>query len=164
MEPNAQETHTEHPTAETVEALPFPFNQQTFCRYESIEKTIDAARVLIVDNLLRDADDLSQVARREWGKEVNTELKREREIASLALRNIVTNIERLVKEPTTKIGHLSEIAAAAEEFKPDAVVLSGTLFVLTITSVIAAVGALVGDANWLKAGGYAFLVVALCAW
>jgi GMP synthase (glutamine-hydrolysing) len=54
-------------------------------------------------------------------------LKREREIASLALRNIVTNIERLVKEPTTKIGHLSEIAAAAEEFKPDAVVLSGTL-------------------------------------
>jgi len=127
MEPNVQETQTEHPTPETVETLPFPFNQQTFCRYESIEKTIDAARVLIVDDLLRDADDLSQVARREWGKEVNTELKREREIASLALRNIVTNIERLVKEPTTKISHLSEIGAAAEEFKPDAVVLSGTL-------------------------------------
>jgi succinate-acetate transporter protein len=42
--------------------------------------------------------------------------------------------------------------------------LSGTLFVLTITAVIAAVGALVGDASWLKAGGYAFLVAALCAW
>lgn len=127
MEPNVQETHSEHPTAETVEALPFPFNQQTFCRYESIEKTIDAARVLIVDNLLRDAEDLSDVARQEWGKDVSTELKREREIASLALKNIVTNIERLVKEPTTKISHLSEIAAAAEEFKPDAIVLSGTL-------------------------------------
>lgn len=127
MEPNVQETHSEHPTAETVEALPFPFNQQTFCRYESIEKTIDAARVLIVDNLLRNAEDLSDVARQEWGKDVSTELKREREIASLALKNIVTNIERLVKEPTTKISHLSEIAAAAEEFKPDAIVLSGTL-------------------------------------
>lgn len=127
MEPDLQETHTEHPTPETVETLPFPFNQQTFCRYESIEKTIDAARVLIVDNLLRHADDLSQVARHEWGKEVNTELKREREIASLALKNIVTNVERLVKEPTTRISHLSEIAAAAEEFKPDAIVLSGTL-------------------------------------
>lgn len=127
MEPNPQETHTEQPTPEAVETLPFPFNQQSFCRYESIEKTIDAARVLIVDNLLRDADDLSDVARRDWGKEVNTELKREREIAALALKNIVTNIERLVKEPTTKIRHLSDISAAAKEFKPDAIVLSGTL-------------------------------------
>ena len=127
MEPNVQETHTEHPTTEAVETLPFPFNQQTFCRYESIEKTIDAARVLIVDNLLRDADDLSDVARRDWGKEVNTELRREREIASLALQNIVTNIERLVKHPATRISHLSEITATIEEFKPDAIVLSGTL-------------------------------------
>jgi len=127
MEPNVQETHTEITTPDAVEALPFPFNQQTFCRYESIEKTIDAARVLIVDNLLRDADDLSDVARREWGKDVNTELKREREIASLALKNIVTNVDRLVKEPATNVCHLSEIAAAAAEFKPDAIVLSGTL-------------------------------------
>jgi GMP synthase (glutamine-hydrolysing) len=127
MEPNVQETHTEHPTPEAVEALPFPFNQQTFCRYESIEKTIDAARVLIVDNLLRDADDLSDVARREWGKEINAELRREREIASLALQNIVTNIDRLVKEPTTRVCHLSEIAATVDEFQPDAIVLSGTL-------------------------------------
>lgn len=127
MEPNVQETHTEHPTPDAVETLPFPFNQQTFCRYESIEKTIDAARVLIVDNLLRDADDLSDVARREWGKEINSELRREREIASLALQNIVTNIDRLVKEPTTKVCHLSEIAATVDEFKPEAIVLSGTL-------------------------------------
>jgi GMP synthase-like glutamine amidotransferase len=126
MEQTLQETHTEHNTPE-VEALPFPFNQQTFCRYESIEKTIDAARVLIVDNLLRDANDLSEVAQREWGKEVNTELKRERDIAALALQNIVTNINRLVKEPTTKVAHVSEIAAAADEFEPEAIVLSGTL-------------------------------------
>ena len=128
MEPNLQEVQTEQTTpADADRALPFPFNQQTFCRYESIEKTVDAARVLIVDNLLRDADDLSDVARRDWGKEVNAELKREREIAALALQNIVTNIERLVKEPTTKIAHVSELAEAAERFKPDAIVLSGTL-------------------------------------
>src|SRR2546421_10161772 len=104
--------------SEPAELLPFPFNQHSFCRYEPIEKTIDAARVLIVDNLLRDDDDLSDVARREWGKDVNAELKREREIAVLALQNIVTNVERLVKEPTTKIAHVSELAAAAQEFKP----------------------------------------------
>jgi len=126
MEQTLQETHTEQTTPE-VEALPFPFNQQTFCRYESIEKTIDRARVLIVDNLLRDTNDLSEVAQREWGKEVNTELKRERDIAALALQNIVTNIDRLVKEPTTKVAHVSEIAAAADEFEPEAIVLSGTL-------------------------------------
>src|SRR2546423_217032 len=128
MEPNLQEVQTEQTTpADADRALPFPFNQQTFCRYESIEKTVDAARVLIVDNLLRDADDLSEVARRDWGKEVNAELKREREIAALALQNIVTNIERLVKEPTTKVSHLSELAQTVQSFKPDAIVLSGTL-------------------------------------
>ncbi len=128
METNVQEVHSEHATpAETIEALPFPFNQQTFCRYESIEKTIDAARVLIVDNLLRDENDLSDVARSEWGKEVNSELRREREIAALALQNIVTNIDRLVKEPETRVAHVSELAEVAAEFKPDAIVLSGTL-------------------------------------
>jgi GMP synthase-like glutamine amidotransferase len=128
MEQNLQQVHPEQTTpAEAVEALPFPFNQQTFCRYESIEKTIDAARVLIVDNLLRDTDDLSEVARHDWGKEINAELKREREIASLALQNIITNVQRLVKEPTTEVVHVTDLAKAAEEFKPEAIVLSGTL-------------------------------------
>jgi GMP synthase (glutamine-hydrolysing) len=128
MEQNLQEVHAEQATpAEADRTLPFPFNKQTFCRYESIEKTIDAARVLIVDNLLRGADDLSDVARREWGKEANVELKREREIASLALQNIATNDELLVKEPTTRISHVSELANTVADFKPDAIVLSGTL-------------------------------------
>jgi anthranilate/para-aminobenzoate synthase component II len=70
---------------------------------------------------------LSEVAQREWGKEVNTELKRERDIAALALQNIVTNINRLVKETDNQSGSCKRIAAAADEFKPDAIVLSGTL-------------------------------------
>src|SRR5262249_30354863 len=102
-------TKGETPGSET-EPLPFPFNQQTFCRYESIEKTIDTARVLIVDNLLRDEDDLSDVARTELGKTVKAQLKIERQIASLALQNIVTNVERLVKNPVTHIAHISDVA------------------------------------------------------
>jgi GMP synthase (glutamine-hydrolysing) len=112
---------------DAVEPMPFPFNQQTFCRYEPIEKSIDQARVLIVDNLLRDEGDLSDIARVEWGKEVATHLKRERQIAQMALQNITSNVQRLVKEPHTRIVHVSAVAAAVDEFKPDAIVLSGTL-------------------------------------
>ncbi len=61
--------------------------------------------------------------------------------------------------PLAAVTGVCAFAALAES-----VVLAGTLFVLTIASVIAAVGALVGDASWLKAGGYAFLVAALGAW
>jgi len=113
--------------SEISEPLPFPFNQQTFCRYESIEKNIDSARVLIVDNLLRDEDDLSEIAVTEFGKDISAQLKQERQIASLALQNIVTNIARLVKEPETEVTHVSTLPEALEKFQPDAIVLSGTL-------------------------------------
>src|SRR3977135_4485470 len=113
--------------AEVVDSLPFPFNQQTFCRYESIEQSIEAVRVLIVDNLLRDEGDISDVARAEWGKEAPAHLKRERRIAEMALQNIASNIQRLVKDPETRVVHVSEPARVTEEFRPDAIVLSGTL-------------------------------------
>ena len=128
MEPNLQEvSHEQSAPVESAESLPFPFNQQSFCRFESIEKTIDAARVLIVDNLLRNEHDLSDLARTELGKDVNAQLRREREIAAMAMQNIVTNIERLVKEPSTVIAHVSGIPQAVKDFQPDAIVLSGTL-------------------------------------
>jgi GMP synthase (glutamine-hydrolysing) len=128
MEQTIQETQHEPTTpTEAFEPLPFPFNQQTFCRYEPIEKTIDEARVLIVDNLLRDEGDLSDVARSDWGRDVSVHLKRERKIAEMALQNISSNVRRLIKEPHMRIAHVSEVANAVEEFRPDAVVLSGTL-------------------------------------
>ena len=128
MEPNLQEVSPENTgPVEAVDSLPFPFNQQSFCRFESIEKTIDCARVLIVDNLLRDEQDLSDIARAELGKDINTQLRREREIAAMAIQNIVTNIERLVKKPTTQIVHVSELARAVSDFRPHCIVLSGTL-------------------------------------
>src|SRR6476619_4165133 len=108
-------------------SLPFPFNQQNFCRYEPINQNIDEARVLVIDNLLRDDRDLSSVARAEWGETLAAEMRRERLIAGMAVENIQNNISRLVKRPTTHVAHLSEVAAAAKQFAPDAIVLSGTL-------------------------------------
>lgn len=113
--------------ATTSEPLPFPFNQRAFCRFESIEKRIEEVRVMVVDDLLRDEGDISEVARREWGKMARTHLKRERQIAGMAIENIVSNVERLVKRPDTKVIHVSELGTAAAEFKPDAIVLGGTL-------------------------------------
>lgn len=126
----SQEVLNLPPTTETAElpaSLPFPFNQQTFCRYEPVEQRIEKARVLVIDNLLRDEGDVSEVARHEWGGALAAELKRERLIAGMAVENILANIARLVKEPETRVAHLSEVAEAAAEFAPEAIVLSGTL-------------------------------------
>ena len=113
--------------AETSAALPFPFNQQTFCRYEPVEQRIAEARVLVIDNLLRDERDLSSVAREDWGLMLAAQLRRERLIAGMAVENIINNISRLVKRPTTNVAHISELSEASSRFKPDAIVLSGTL-------------------------------------
>src|ERR1043166_2630539 len=118
---------TEQSPTKPSGALPFPFNQQTYCRYEPVEQRIDSARILVVDDLLRDEADVSAVAMREWGSAVETQLKRERLIAGMAIENILNNISRLVKEPTTEVVHLSEIAEASARFNPQAIVLSGTL-------------------------------------
>jgi GMP synthase (glutamine-hydrolysing) len=112
---------------DSAEPLPFPFNQRTFCRYEPIEKRIEHARVLVVDDLLRNEGDISEVAHREWGRAVTRHLAREREIAAMALENILNNVNRLVRNPETRVAHLSEIREASEEFRPTAIVLSGTL-------------------------------------
>lgn len=119
-------TPTNDPT-ELPGSLPFPFNQQTFCRYEPVERRIDDARVLVIDNLLRDEGDVSSVARQAWGDALGAEIRRERLIAGMAMENILNNISRLVKRPATEVAHLSEVAKASKRFKPDAIVLSGTL-------------------------------------
>ncbi len=109
------------------ELIPFPFNQQTFCRYEPVEQRIDKARVLVVDSLLGDESHLSDVAREEWGPQLTAEMRRERLIAGMAVENITNNVSRLVKDPTTEVAHLSEVAEAVARFEADAIVISGTL-------------------------------------
>jgi GMP synthase-like glutamine amidotransferase len=109
------------------EPLPFPFNQRSYCRYEPIEKRIDQARVLVINSLLREEDDVSDVAVKELGRKVSQQIQRERKISSLAVDNIRHNIERLVKDPEIHVAHLSEIAEIVEVLQPQAIVLSGTL-------------------------------------
>lgn len=110
-----------------AEPLPFPFNKTAYCRYEPIEKKIPHAKVLIVNNLLRYEDDLSELAKKEWNGTAETKLRFERKISGMATDNIAKNVLRLVKQPKTLTVHLSEVAEAAAQFKPDAIVMSGTL-------------------------------------
>ena len=119
--------HLTPDATEVLASLPFPFNQQNYCRYEPVEQRIPEARVLVIDSLLRDEDDLSAIARTDWGAMLAAQLKRERHIAGMAIENIVDNISRLVKRPVTEIAAVAKIAEAAARFKPDAIVLSGTL-------------------------------------
>lgn len=107
--------------------LPFPYNKQNFCRYEPIEQRIDHARVLIVNNLLRYESDLSELAKKDWGDEIEKHLRLERKLTQMACDNIANNVKRLVKQPKTLTVHLSEVAEATETFQPDAIVMSGTL-------------------------------------
>lgn len=105
----------------------FPFNKRPYCPYEPIEKSIESIRVLVVNDLLHDESDLSDVAREEWGAAAEAKLERERYISKFALDNIVGNITRLVLDPDVRVAHLSVAVEAAEEFRPQAIVLSGTL-------------------------------------
>ncbi len=107
--------------------LPFPYNNQNFCRYEPIEKKIEHAKVLIMNNLLRYDTDLSELAHEEWKEAAEGKLKFERKISGMACDNIAKNVLRLVKRPKSLTVHLSEVGEAAKSFNPDAIVMSGTL-------------------------------------
>ena len=107
--------------------LPFPYNNQNFCRYEPIEKKVKHAKVLIMNNLLRYESDLSDLARSEWNGTAEGKLKFERKISGMACDNIAKNVIRLVQRPKTLTVHLSEVGDAAKSFNPDAIVMSGTL-------------------------------------
>lgn len=108
------------------QALPFPYNKSTYCLYEPIEKRISHAKVLIVNDLLRYESDISDLARRDWNGSVTAKLEFERKVSAMACNNIAQNVLRLVQHPKTRTVHLSEVADAAEKFRPDAIVMSGT--------------------------------------
>lgn len=112
-------------TIKTV-SLPFPYNNQSFCRYEPIEKKVGHAKVLIMNNLLRYESDMSDTARAELNGNLESRLRFERKVSGLACDNIAQNVIRLVKNPKTLTVHLSEVADAAKSFAPDAIVMSGT--------------------------------------
>jgi len=108
------------------ETLPFPYNKSTYCRYEPIEKKIGHAKVLIVNDLLRYESDISDLARKDWNGTTKSKLEFERKVSGMACNNIANNVLRLVRNPRTMTVHLSEVADAADKFRPDAIVMSGT--------------------------------------
>lgn len=116
-------------TKETEQSkiLSFPHYKQDFCYYEPIEKTIPYAKVLIVNDCLRYKTDLSVLAHEEWDGSTDTKLRFENKISAMACDNIANNVIRLVEHPVTLTVHLSEVAEAAAQFQPDAIVMSGTL-------------------------------------
>ncbi|MEP6848556.1 MAG: hypothetical protein ABI999_06850 [Acidobacteriota bacterium] len=108
------------------EKLPFPYKDRAYCAYEPIEKKIEHAKVLIVNDLLRYESDLSPLAGKDWNGTTKSRLAFERKVSGMACDNIANNVLRLVKQPKTLTVHLSEIAEAAAQFEPDAIVMSGT--------------------------------------
>jgi len=64
--------------------LPFPYNNQVYCRYEPIEKKINHARVLIVNDLLRYESDLSLLAKTELNGSMKALLRFENKVSAMA--------------------------------------------------------------------------------
>jgi len=111
---------------EEVDTMPFPHGNQAFCRYEPVIRSIPAAKVLIVNSLLRYESDVSDLARSDWNGTLDSKLRFENKVSSMACNNIAQNVVRLVQNPKTMTVHLSELSQAVEDFKPEAIVMSGT--------------------------------------
>jgi GMP synthase-like glutamine amidotransferase len=85
-------------------------------------------RVALVDNLVADESQYSDLARREPDFHAGRWVRLERMIASLALGNIESNVRKLVREPEAQVVHISQLNdELTRRFDPDAIVLSGTL-------------------------------------
>jgi GMP synthase-like glutamine amidotransferase len=63
---------------------------------------------------------------KDWKGSVDAKLQFERKVSGLACNNIAQNVIRLVQNPKTMTVHLSEVANAVKQFRPDAIVMSGT--------------------------------------
>src|SRR5262245_45938643 len=99
-----------------------------YCVFESITPRIQGMRVALVDNLVADENQYSEIAKGEPGFHPGKWLRLERAIAMMAMANIESNVRKLVRDPDIYTIHLSELNdRVIREFDPDAIVLSGTL-------------------------------------
>ena len=106
----------------------FEQNSDSYCLFEIIKPRIQTMRVLLVDNLVADETQYSEVARREPDFHAGKWVRLERMIAGMAMGNIENNIRQLIRNPDVRTVHLSELnETTVREFDPDAIVLSGTL-------------------------------------
>jgi|SRR5262249_11244806 len=99
-----------------------------YCVFEVIKPRVQTMRVVLVDNLIADEGQYSDVARRQGDFHAGQWVRLERMIASMAMGNIENNVRKLVVEPDLRVVHLSRLNEnLTREFDPDAIVLSGTL-------------------------------------
>ncbi|QQS48403.1 MAG: gamma-glutamyl-gamma-aminobutyrate hydrolase family protein [Acidobacteriota bacterium] len=98
-----------------------------YCLYEVITPRIEYMRVILVDNLIADESQFSEIAKREPGYHAGKWVRLERMIASMAMANIENNVRMLVRRPDVRLIHLSDLNdEVVREFDPDAILLSGT--------------------------------------
>lgn len=99
-----------------------------YCVFETINSHIQSMRVMLVDNLVGDETQYSDVARHQPGFHAGKWVRLERMIAGMAMANIENNVRKLIRQPEIHTVHLSQLnAQTVREFDPDAIVLSGTL-------------------------------------
>ncbi|MDX2029759.1 MAG: gamma-glutamyl-gamma-aminobutyrate hydrolase family protein [Blastocatellia bacterium] len=98
------------------------------CVYEPILPRVQTMRVILVDNLIAEESQYSEVAHREPDFHAGKWVRLERMIASMAMGNIENNVRKLIRDPEIRIVHLSELnEETVAAFDPDAIVLSGSL-------------------------------------
>ncbi len=103
-------------------------SDNSYCVFEIIKPRIQTMRVLLVDNLIADEEQYSDIARREPDFHAGKWVRLERMIAGMAMGNIENNVRKLISQPDIRIVHLSKLnEETVAEFDPDAIVLSGTL-------------------------------------
>ncbi len=99
-----------------------------YCLFEIIKPRIQTMRVLLVDNLIADETQYSEVARQQPDFHAGKWVRLERMIAGMAMSNIENNVRKLIRHPEVRTVHLSQLnERAVDDFDPDAIVLSGTL-------------------------------------
>ncbi len=99
-----------------------------YCEFEPILQRIEYMRVLILDNLIACASDLSERAKREPNFDAEAWVAEERKIAGFAMGNITQNINNLILKPHWLVTRLNELTdARVADFDPDAIIISGTL-------------------------------------
>ncbi|MEP7342430.1 MAG: gamma-glutamyl-gamma-aminobutyrate hydrolase family protein [Acidobacteriota bacterium] len=99
-----------------------------YCVYEIIKPHIQSMRVMLVDNLVGDETQYSDVARHQPGFHAGKWVRLERMIAGMAMGNIESNVRKLIRQPEILTVHLSQLnEQTVRDFDPDAIVLSGTL-------------------------------------
>jgi hypothetical protein len=74
-----------------------------------------------VDDLVKDQDGFSEVARVDPDFNAGRWVRRERTIANLAMANIESNVRNLVRQPEVRVVHFSELnERLIGSFNPDA--------------------------------------------